>query len=79
MMNNMVKVISASNSLVVINIPHLPLHRVWRKKGASYPIERTMLIQAYYDPSVEFLFKEGLLYTDDKEFLEEVGLIEVDE
>ena len=35
-------------------------------------------MQAYYDPSVEALFKEGMLTTNDVEFLKEVGLIEED-
>jgi uncharacterized Fe-S cluster-containing radical SAM superfamily enzyme len=34
------------------------------------------MIQAYYDPSVEALFKEGKLVTDDEKFLVEVGLKE---
>lgn len=76
MENNMIMVASASNCQIVINVPDLPLHRVWQKKGAKFPIDRKMLMQAYYDPSVEYLFKNGLLITNDKEFLIEVGLME---
>lgn len=79
MENSMVTVKSASNSTVVINVPDIPLHRVWKKRGAKYPIDRRALYQAYYEPSVEILFKEGLLTTDDKEFLKEVGLMDEDE
>lgn len=75
-MENMIMVTSTSNYSVVINLPDLPLHRVWKKRGAKYPIDRNMLLQAYYDPSVEYLFHEGLLTTDDKEFLREVGLFD---
>ena len=78
-MENMVNVKSASNFTVVINVPDLSLKRVWKKKGASFPIDRKVLFQAYYDPAVETLFKEGMLVTNDVEFLKEVGLIETEE
>lgn len=76
--NNMIMVKSASNCTIVVNVPDIPLRREWQKKGAQFPIERKTLIQAYYDPSVEYLFKQGLLTTNDVEFLKEVGLIEED-
>lgn len=79
MENSMVMVKSASNSTVVVNVPDIPLHRVWKKRGAKYPVDRKILLQAYYDPSVEILFREGILTTDDKEFLKEVGLMDEDE
>lgn len=76
--NNMIMVKSASNCTIVVNVPDIPLRREWQKKGAQFPIDRKALIQAYYDPSVEYLFREGLLTTNDTEFLKEVGLIEED-
>lgn len=76
--NNMIMVKSASNCTIVVNVPDIPLRREWQKKGAQFPIERKALLQAYYDPSVEYLFKQGLLTTNDVEFLKEVGLIEDD-
>ena len=75
-MNNMVYVKSASDWSLVVDVPHLNLHRVWNKRGQKYPIERSVLIQAYYDPSVETLFKEGSLVAEDVEFLREVGLLD---
>ena len=77
-MNNMVMVKSASDYTVVVNVPDIPLHRVWKKRGAQYPIDRSVLLQAYYTPHVESLFKKGRLTTNDVEFLKEVGLIEED-
>jgi uncharacterized Fe-S cluster-containing radical SAM superfamily enzyme len=76
MENNTIFVRSASDYTVVVNVPHIPLQRVWQKKGAKYPFDRNTMIQAYYDPSVEALFKEGKLVTDDEKFLVEVGLKE---
>lgn len=74
-MENRVMVKSNTNSTVVINIPELALHRTWKKRGQLYPFERQTLITAYYQPSVEYLFKHGILSTDDKEFLVTVGLL----
>jgi hypothetical protein len=76
MENNFVMVKSASDWTVVVNIPHLNLHRVWTKRGQQYPIDRTALIQAYYTPAVEALFKKGRLVTSDVDFLREVGLLD---
>ena len=78
MNNNMIMVKSASDYTIVVNVPDIPLHRVWKKRGAQYPIERNVLLQAYYTPHVESLFKNGRLTTNDTEFLKEVGLIEED-
>jgi hypothetical protein len=76
MENNTVFVRSASDSTIIINVPHLPLRRVWQKRGARHPFDRNLLIQAFYDPSVEYLFRNGKLITDDEEFLISVGLKE---
>lgn len=76
MKENMVYVKSESDSTVVLNIPELPLQRTWVKRGSVYPFERDVLIRAYYDPSVEYLFNEGILTTEDEEFLKEVGLMD---
>lgn len=78
MENNMIMVTSASDFTVVVNVPDIPLNRVWKKRNAKLPIDRKALLQAYYDPSVEALFRDGTLVTDDKEFLNEVGLLEDD-
>lgn len=76
MENNFVMVKSASDWTLVINVPHLNLRRVWTKRGQQFPIDRSSLIQAYYDPSVEALFKDGSLIVNDVEFLREVGLLD---
>ena len=76
MNNNFVMVRSASDWTLVVDVPHLNLHRVWTKRGQKYPIERDALIQAYYRPAVEALFRDGALIADDKDFLREVGLLD---
>ena len=74
--NDIVYVKSASDCTLVVNVPHIPLIKTWKKRGTKFPIKRLDLIQAYYDPGVEALFKKGLLVTDDKEFLIAVGLMD---
>ena len=78
MENNMVMVTSASDFTLVVNVPEIQLHRTWKKRGAKYPIDRKLMLQAYYDPAVEALFRKGLLTTDDTTFLKEVGLMDED-
>lgn len=79
MTNNMIYVRSASDFTLVIHVPELPLSKTWTKRGQRLPIDREQLVIAYYHPAVEFLFKQGLLITDDKEFLQTVGLMSEDE
>lgn len=66
---------SLSNSTVVIDLPEIPLRRTWTKAGSKYPIDREVMERAFYDYSVEMLFREGILTTDDAEFLKNVGLM----
>lgn len=75
-MDNFIMVKSASDWTLVVNVPHLNLSRTWTKRGQQYPIDRQAMIQAYYDPAVEALFKEGSLVVDDVDFLREVGLLD---
>ena len=78
MENNMIMITSASDFTLVVNVPEISLHRTWSKRGSKYPIDRKLMIQAFYDPAVEALFREGMLTTNDTEFLKEVGLMEED-
>ena len=75
MENEMIFVTSASDYTIVINVPDMPLHRVWNKRGQKLPISRLDLERAFYDPSVEYLFRQGMLITNDKTFLKDVGLM----
>lgn len=72
-------VTSASNHTVVMHIPEMLISKTWTKRGQKYPFDFEQLIQAYYNPSVEYLFKAGLLTVDDKDFLKQVGLMTEDE
>lgn len=75
-MENMIYVTSASDHTLVVFVPELRLSKTWTKRGQRLPINRDDLAQAYYTPAVETLFKEGLLKTDDVEFMKTVGLMD---
>ena len=49
-------------------------HRVWNKKGQKLPVSKDVLREAIYEPGVEYMFKNGILYIDDMEFKIELGL-----
>ena len=48
--------------------------RVWSKKGQKLPISKDTLREAIYNPGVEYMFKNGILYIDDMDFKIELGL-----
>ena len=49
-------------------------HRVWNKKGQKLPVSKDVLREAIYEPGIEYMFKNGILYIDDMEFKIELGL-----
>ena len=75
-MNEKVIVTSMVNGLVSINRPEHRLVRVWPKKGTKLPVEKDALREAIYEPGVEYMFKNGMLYIDDMDFKIELGLEE---
>lgn len=76
MENKRITITSMVNWNVVINIPELRLNRIWERKGVKKTIPFDVLAEAIYDPSVEYLFKEGMLYIDDIDVKIELGLEE---
>jgi hypothetical protein len=75
-MNDKVIVTSMVNGLVSINRPEHRLVRVWPKKGTKLPVEKDALREAIYEPGVEYMFKNGMLYIEDMDFKIELGLEE---
>ena len=49
-------------------------HRVWNKKGQKLPVSKDVLREAIYEPGIEYMFKNGILYIDDMEMKIELGL-----
>lgn len=75
-MNDKVIVTSMVNGLVSINLPQHHLVRAWPQKGAKLPVDKDALREAIYEPGVEYMFKNGMLYIDDMDFKIELGLEE---
>ena len=59
---------------VGINLPDLKLKRVWEKKGVIRQITFDDLQQAFYEPGVEYMFREGMLSIDNMDVKKELGL-----
>jgi hypothetical protein len=73
-MNERVIVTSMVGGRVGLVVPHLRVNKVWPKKGTKLPVEKEILREAIYEPGVEYMFKQGLLYIDDMDFKIELGL-----
>ena len=74
MENKQVELVSTINAYVGIDIPDLHLKRLWERKGAKKSIPLDVLREAIYDPSVEYLLREGILYINDLDVKIELGL-----
>ena len=75
-MNVRVMVTSMLSGRIGLVIPRMHVNKVFPKKGTKLPIEKDVLREAIYEPGVEYMFKEGLLYIEDMDFKIELGLEE---
>lgn len=75
-MADMIKVRSASDATVVVNSPETMLVKTWNKRNSFHLVARDVLLQSFYNSSLEYLVTKGLLIIEDKDFLMEVGLME---
>lgn len=62
------------NARVGINNPELKVKRTWEKKGAKKPITWETLQELFYDPGVEYMLEQGILYVDNEEARIALGL-----
>ena len=74
MENKQVELVSTIDAYVGIDVPDLHLKRLWERKGAKKSIPLDVLREAIYDPSVEYLLREGILYINDLDVKIELGL-----
>ena len=77
-MEDKIYVESMVSHRVSILMPGSTIWKRWPKRGAKIPFSRNELIEAYYDPGIEYMFTHGILYTDDMEFKIAVGLEDED-
>ena len=73
-MNDKIYVKSMVDGVIGINLPDLHLKKEWPRKGTRLPINKEVLMEAFYTPGVEYMFKEGMLYIEDMDFKIEMGL-----
>ena len=75
-MNERVMVTSMVSGRIGLVLPRLHINKVWPKKNTKLPVEIEVLREAIYEPGVEYMFKQGVLYIDDMDFKIELGLEE---
>lgn len=73
-MDEKICVVSTVNGNMGINIPHLNFRKDWARKGAKVMIKKEILEEALYDPGVEYMFNNGMLYIEDLEVKKALGL-----
>ena len=73
-MNEKVIVTSMVNGIVGITLPNSRIKKIWPKKNTKLPVDKDLLREAIYEPGVEYLFKNGILYIEDMDFKIELGL-----
>lgn len=71
-----VVVTSMINGRVGLVVPHLRLNRVFPRKGTKVNLDKEVLREAFYEPGVEYMFRQGILYIDDMPLKIELGLEE---
>ena len=73
-----VAVISKTNAQVTLSLPEYKFERTWAKKNSKILINKEMLAEAMFDPGVEYLFKQGLLYIEDMDIKKDLNLEDPD-
>lgn len=69
-----IEVINKANHIVVMTTRNPMFRMEWERKGAKKPVPYEVLESAIYDPGVEYLFKQGILYIEDMQTKIDLGL-----
>jgi len=78
-MSKKIKLISKISSNINLYLPEYHYSRDFTKEGQTHIIDKDVLDQAIYTPSVMAMFENGLLYIDDEDARIEYGLEVKDE
>lgn len=73
-MDEKVIVTSMVSGRIGLVLPHMHINKVWPKKGTKLPVDKSILREAIYEPGVDYMFRQGLLYIEDMDFKIELGL-----
>ena len=74
MNDNKVLVKSTVNAKVGITLPEYRFKQEWARKGAKALIDKQLLEDIMFEPGVEYMFTNGILYIDDMETKKELGI-----
>ena len=74
MANKKIKVVNTTTSKVSVNVPSVPFKHEWLGQNAFFMIPQETLEQILFDPGVEYMFKTGMLYIEEMETKQELGL-----
>lgn len=74
MNDDKVVVKSAVNARVSINRPEHRFKAEWNRKGSKVLIERDKLEDLMFEPGIEYMFTNGILYIDDMEIKKQLGI-----
>lgn len=73
-MDEKICVVSTVNGNIGMTVPQLNFRKEWARKGAKVMIKKEILEEALYDPGVEYMFNNGMLYIEDLEAKKALGL-----
>jgi hypothetical protein len=66
-MDRQVVVTNMINARTGVNVPEMRFRRIWERKGAKKAVPFDVLQEALYNSGVEYMFKQGILYVEDKQ------------
>ena len=69
-----IKVISAVRGRAGIDDPDLRISRRWPSMGSVVQFEKETLEELMYNPSFKYMIDTGMLYVEDEEVKEELGI-----
>lgn len=69
-----VSIKNETSGRIGINLPDLKLKRVWERKNVIRQMTFNDLEQAFYEPGVEYMFRQGMLSIDNMEVKKALGL-----
>lgn len=73
-----VKLINTTNGRVAINVPELQFKREWISTNSSVLIDKEILEELLYDNGVRYMIDSGMLYIEDLDTKQDLGLEPMD-
>lgn len=69
-----VSIKNETSGRIGINLPDLKLKRTWERKNVIRQMSFEDLEQAFYEPGVEYMFRQGMLSIEDMDVKKALGL-----